>query len=260
MQEHNNIIEVINLNFAYARQRILKQVNANFKKAKITAILGPNGSGKSTLLKLMARLLKAPTNSIVFQGQSLELIDNKTLAKRLSILVQEPSAPLEFDVFSLVKAGRYPHQGFFQNYSKNDELIIDKALATTGLTELKYHKLATLSGGQRQRAFIAMILAQDSQTLLFDEPTNHLDIKHQLEILNLLKQLNQKEQRTIVLVMHDLNLALHFADELVMMKDGMIKASGNPNDIICEDLISEVFGIKTTITQQGQKPFVYFFN
>ena len=255
------LIEVKNLNFYYKDRLALKNVHLSIKKAKITAILGPNGSGKSTLLKLMARLLKVPKGTIFLHNKSLNLIQNKTLAKHLSILVQEPSAPLELDVFSLVKAGRYPHQGFFQNYSKNDEAIINKALKTTDLLALKYNKLATLSGGQRQRAFIAMILAQNSPTLLFDEPTNHLDIKHQLEILKLLKSLNQQEQKSIILVLHDINLALHFADELLIFKDGMLKRSGTPQAIINEDLILEIFGVKAKVIQNkdSKKPFVHFF-
>ena len=256
-----DIININQLYFSYGKTPTLKDINLSIPAGKITIFLGPNGSGKSTLLKLMARLIEPKSGEILFKNKNIFTTPSKALAKELSILVQDPSAPMEFDVFNLVKAGRYPYQTFLNSYSKDDEKSIDKALHITHLQALKYTKLHNLSGGQRQRAFIAMILAQDTEVLLFDEPTNHLDIKHQLEILHLVKKLNSEENRTIIMVLHDINLALRFADELFVLQDGQISAFGSAYDTINADLMWEVFGVKTQIQPSpiSDRPMCFFY-
>lgn len=235
------------LTLGYGNYIVLKDINVVIPKNKITILIGSNGCGKSTLLKTMARLLKPINGQVLLWDNNIQTQSNKEIAKKLSILTQSPSAPSDLTVFNVVKQGRYPYQSFFSQWTKEDEKIVDYALEKTGLVEIKHKKLSDLSGGQRQRVWIAMTLAQQTDIILLDEPTNHLDLKYKIEVLDLLKDLNLKENRTIVIVLHDINLACRYADHIIAVKDGKVFDEGCPEDIINETLIKEVFDINSKV-------------
>jgi len=236
-----------NLTLGYGDYIVLKDINVTIPKNKITILVGSNGCGKSTLLKTMSRLLKPFVGKVVLGDEDIFSKPNKEVAKKLSILTQSPTAPSDLTVFNLVKQGRYPYQSWFNQWSKEDEKIVQYALEKTGISDIKDKKLSDLSGGQKQRAWIAMTLAQQTDIILLDEPTNHLDIKYKIEVLDLLKELNEKENRTIVIVLHDINLACRYADHIIAIKDGKVYGEGKPEEIISEKLIKEVFQINSKI-------------
>ncbi|MPM13547.1 putative siderophore transport system ATP-binding protein YusV [bioreactor metagenome] len=236
-----------NLTLGYGDYIVLKDINVTIPKNKITILVGSNGCGKSTLLKTMSRLLKPFAGKVVLGDEDIFSKPNKEVAKKLSILTQSPTAPSDLTVFNLVKQGRYPYQSWFNQWSKEDEKIVEYALEKTGISDIKDKKLSDLSGGQKQRAWIAMTLAQQTDIILLDEPTNHLDIKYKIEVLDLLKELNEKENRTIVIVLHDINLACRYADHIIAIKDGKVYGEGKPVEIISEGLIKEVFQINSKI-------------
>jgi iron complex transport system ATP-binding protein len=235
-----------NLALAYDNRVIIAELHIAIPAGKITALVGPNGCGKSTLLRGLARLLPARRGHVYLDGQAIQSKSTKQLAKQLGILPQSPSAPEGLTVRELVAQGRYPHQSWFQQWSKHDEAVTRQALATTDLLELADRPLDTLSGGQRQRAWIAMALAQETEILLLDEPTTFLDLAYQLEVLELLHSLNETG-RTIVMVLHDLNQACRYAHNLVAMREGKILAQGDPRRVMTEQMVAEVFGVHAHI-------------
>lgn len=242
-------ISTKNLTLAYDDYIVLKDINVTIPKNKITILVGSNGCGKSTLLKTISRLAKPQSGQVLLDDINIFEKSSNEIAKKLAILTQSPSAPSDLTVFNLVKQGRYPYQSFFSQWSKEDEKIVDYALEKTGLSDIKYKKISDLSGGQKQRVWIAMTLAQQTDTILLDEPTNHLDIKYKIEVLDLLKELNKKEQRTIVIVLHDINLACRYADHIIAIKDGKVYDEGDPKKVINEKLIKDVFGINSKIIE-----------
>jgi len=237
------------LQLAYDGAPIITGLDLNIPAEKITALVGPNGCGKSTLLKGLARLLKPQAGSVYLDGTSIFRLPTKEVAKQMGILPQGPVAPEGLTVEELVAQGRYPHQSWFQQWSKQDEQITQRALLTTNLVELADRPLDTLSGGQRQRAWIAMALAQDTPILLLDEPTTFLDMAHQIEVLDLLYELNQSEGRTIIMVLHDLNQACRYADHLVALRQGQVVAQGSPAQVVTVEIVRQVFGLESQIIQ-----------
>ncbi|MBB6217465.1 iron complex transport system ATP-binding protein [Anaerosolibacter carboniphilus] len=237
------------LTLGYGDYIVLKDINVTIPKNKITILVGSNGCGKSTLLKTMARLLKPMSGKVFLGNVNIFEKSSKEIAKELAILTQSPTAPSDLTVFNLIKQGRYPYQSWFSQWSKEDEKIVNYALEKTGLTHIQHKKISDLSGGQKQRVWIAMTLAQQTDTILLDEPTNHLDIKYKIEVLDLLRSLNQYEQRTIVIVLHDINLACRYADHIIAIKDGKVYGEGEPKEIITEGLIKDVFGINSKIIE-----------
>ncbi|MFT9494148.1 ABC transporter ATP-binding protein [Anaerosolibacter sp.] len=238
-----------NLTLGYGDHIVLEDINVTIPKNKITILVGSNGCGKSTLLKTMARLLKPMSGKVFLGDASIFEKSSKEIAKELAILTQTPMAPSDLTVFNLIKQGRYPYQSWFSQWSKEDEKIVNYALEKTGLTQIQHKKISDLSGGQKQRVWIAMTLAQQTNIILLDEPTNHLDIKYKIEVLDLLKTLNQHEQRTIVMVLHDINLACRYADHMIAIKDGKVYGEGEPKKIVTEKLIEDVFGINSKIIE-----------
>jgi iron complex transport system ATP-binding protein len=240
-------LEAKQLTLSYGEEPIIQDLDLQIPKGKITVLIGSNGSGKSTLLRSMARLLKPHSGSVVLDGQNIAKLPTKQVAKRLAILPQGPVAPEGLTVLQLVKQGRYPYQNWLQQWSKRDEEAVQHALEATNMDSLAEKTVDSLSGGQRQRAWIAMTLAQDTDTVLLDEPTTYLDLSHQIEILDLLFELNQTEQRTIVMVLHDLNLACRYADHVVAVHDQNIFAQGSPETIMTAELVHEVFGMQCQV-------------
>jgi len=229
------------LTLSYGEHLIIDELDLIIPKGEITVLIGGNGCGKSTLLRSVARLLKPASGSILLDGESILKLPTKEVAKKMAILPQSPTAPEGLTVLQLVKQGRYPHQTWLKQWSKKDEEIVRRALKVTGLEELQERFVDELSGGQRQRAWIAMTLAQDTDTILLDEPTTYLDMTHQIEILDLLFELNEQEQRTVVMVLHDLNLACRYAHHIIAIKNKKIYDQGAPEDIINQTLVKEVF-------------------
>lgn len=235
------------LTLAYDGNVIIQGLDLAIPQGKITTLVGPNGCGKSTLLRGMARLLKPQGGTVYLYGDAIAHLPTKALAKRLGILPQSPAAPEGLTVRELVAQGRYPHQTWLQQWSKDDELKVEEAIATTHLHEFANRPLDTLSGGQRQRAWIAMALAQNTETLLLDEPTTYLDLAHQIEVLDLLYQLNRQGKRTIVMVLHDLNMACRYGHHLIALRDGQVIAQGQPAAVVTEAMVEQVFALKSRI-------------
>lgn len=235
------------LTIGYEERIIVEQLNLQIPERKITALVGANGSGKSTILKTMARLLKPKEGIVYLDGKSIHEQKTKEVAKQLAVLPQNPTAPDGLTVTELISYGRFPHQSGFGSLTVDDKEKIAWAIEVTNMLEFADRPVDMLSGGQRQRAWIAMALAQQTPVLFLDEPTTFLDMAHQLEVLHLLQKMNEEEQRTIVMVVHDLNHASRFAHHIVAIKDGTIIKSGNPLEVMTPETLQTVFGIKSDI-------------
>jgi iron complex transport system ATP-binding protein len=235
------------LQLAYGDRLVVEDLELAVPPGRITAIVGANACGKSTLLRALARLLGPKRGAVHLDGRALTSIPTRELARRLGILPQSPVAPEGLTVIDLVSRGRSPHQTWWRQWSRGDEQAVHAALAATGMTELAGRAVDELSGGQRQRAWIAMAVAQGTPVLLLDEPTTYLDLAHQIDVLDLITDLNRQEHRTIVMVLHDLNQACRYADHIVAMKGGRVVAEGAPDEVITEETVDEVFGLRCRI-------------
>lgn len=243
-------IEAKSLSVGYTSEQLLfKNLNIQIPKGEITVFVGSNGCGKSTLLRSIARLIKPEGGSILIEGKEIQKMSSRDVAKKMGILPQSPVTPEGLTVHELVKQGRYPHQSWLKRWTSEDSEKVDAAMLATGIAELKDQPVDTLSGGQRQRAWIAMTLAQDTDIMLLDEPTTYLDLTHQIEILDLLFELNEKHKRTIVMVLHDLNLASRYAHNMVAIKNGEIHAQGTPENIITCELVRTVFNMECQVSK-----------
>ncbi|MEU5996312.1 MULTISPECIES: ABC transporter ATP-binding protein [unclassified Streptomyces] len=236
------------LRLSYGNRLVVDRLDLSVPPGRITAIVGANACGKSTLLRALARLLAPRDGAIHLDGRALHSIPSRELAQRLGILPQSPVAPEGLTVVDLVNRGRSPHQTWWRQWSKSDERAVHEALAATGMTDLADRPVDELSGGQRQRAWIAMAVAQGTPVLLLDEPTTYLDLAHQIDVLDLITDLNRRENRTVVMVLHDLNQACRYADHVVAMKAGRIVAEGTPAEVITVDVVRDVFELKCRIT------------
>ena len=214
---------------------------------RITAIIGPNGSGKSTLLKTLARQLLPEPGGVLLDGKDIARMPRRQLARRLGILFQENVAPNDLTVEELVYHGRYPHRRLFESFEQEDHDAVEQALRLAGVAPLRHQWVGHLSAGQKQLAWIAMALAQATDYLLLDEPTTFLDLAHQLEVMNLLRRLNRDLGKTLVLVLHDLNLSARYADHIMAMKEGRIVATGSPQEALTVQTLREVFDIEAQI-------------
>ncbi len=231
------------LSLGYAEKDIVSDLDVDIVAGAITVIVGANACGKSTLLRGLARLLKPRGGEVLLNGTSIHDLRSVDVAKVLGLLPQSPVAPDGITVSDLVGRGRYPHQGWFRKWTTADDLAVCQALEATGTADLAGRYISELSGGQRQRVWVAMALAQDTDLLLLDEPTTFLDINHQVELLDLLTDLNRFGGKTIVIVLHDLNLACRYADRIIAMKEGAIIAEGAPADVVTAEVITEVYGL-----------------
>uniref|UniRef100_A0ACD5H1K5 ABC transporter ATP-binding protein n=1 Tax=Desertifilum tharense IPPAS B-1220 TaxID=1781255 RepID=A0ACD5H1K5_9CYAN len=240
-------LEAQQLTLAYDGKSIILDLNLAIPTGKITVLVGSNGCGKSTLLRGLARLLKPRDGAVYLDRTSIFQLSTKTIAQQLGILPQSPIAPEGLTVKELVAQGRYPYQSWLQQWSSEDEQQVTQALALTGMTPLANQSVDTLSGGQRQRAWLAMALAQNTDILLLDEPTTFLDLAHQVEVLDLLYELNRSQNRTVVMVLHDLNQACRYADFLVAVHRGQVYTQGTPEQVMTEAMVRDVFGLECRI-------------
>lgn len=242
-----NAIEVQNITAGYGDTLILEDLSVTIPKGKITMIIGPNGCGKSTLLKNIARIHKPKQGKIFLHDKNMADLSPKAIAKQMAVLPQSPTPPYGLLVKDLVAYGRYPYQKPLGGLRKQDVEIIDWAMRQTNVEQQKDAYVETLSGGQRQRVWIAMALAQKSEVIVLDEPTTYLDISYQLEVLELLKQLNQTQGQTIVMVLHELNLACRYGDHILGLKDGKIVFEGSPKEVITKEHLQQLYGIQAQL-------------
>ncbi|KRA23166.1 iron dicitrate ABC transporter ATP-binding protein [Microbacterium sp. Root61] len=235
------------LTLAYGDRTIVESLDLRVPPGRITAIVGANGCGKSTLLRALARLITPKHGQVVLDGRSLHGLPSKEVARTLGLLPQSPVAPEGIAVADLVGRGRHPHQKLLARWNAHDYEVVARALEATGIEDLADRSVDELSGGQRQRVWIAMALAQETDILLLDEPTTFLDVAHQVEVLDLLTDLNHERGTTIVMVLHDMNLAARYADHLFALRAGRIVASGPPNEVMTSELIREVFDLDALV-------------
>lgn len=235
------------MHLAYGQREVVRDLDLTVPPGKLTVIVGANACGKSTVLRGLARLLAPTHGTVLLDGKSIHSMPTREVATILGVLPQSPTAPEAIVVSDLVGRGRYPHQGWFRRWTPEDDAAVAGALAATDTLDLADRAVDELSGGQRQRVWIAMALAQQTDLLLLDEPTTFLDINHQVEVLDLLTDLVHTGGRTVVVVLHDLNLACRYADHIVAMKGGRLVAEGAPRDVVTEDLVKEVFGMKSRV-------------
>lgn len=246
-----SVINVNDVSVAYQDQVILQNVSMQIPAGQVTSIIGANGSGKSTLLKTVAGLLQPKSGEVLLDGKNLSTYKKKVLAQKVGLLPQALHVPSQIRVSELVARGRYPYQKMFADYTAEDYEKIQWAMDMTRISELADHFVSELSGGQQQRVWIALVLAQDTDILLLDEPTTYLDLSYQIELLDLLIDLNRDFQKTIVMVLHDINLAARYSHYLYVLKNGRPIADGSPNEILSQKLMSDAFALNTVMYQDS---------
>ncbi len=245
--EHMATISAKNLAVSYGKKTILSDLSIDFPTGKITSIIGANGCGKSTLLKSLSRIIPADKGAVYLDGKDMQQIPTKEIAKQLALLPQVQESLDGIRVYDLVSYGRFPHQNAFGRLTNLDREKIAWAMEVTRTLEFAELPVQSLSGGQRQRVWIAMALAQDTDTIFLDEPTTYLDMHHQLEVLELLQRLNRENGKTIVMVLHDLNHAARFSDHIIAMKDGQIVQIGSAEEVITVEHLRQIFDIEADI-------------
>ncbi|MFP5020445.1 ABC transporter ATP-binding protein [Pseudonocardia phyllosphaerae] len=236
----------------YGERLIVDGLDLEVMPGAVTTVIGPNGCGKSTVLRALGRLLPCRRGSVFLDGKAIDSVPTRDVAKVLGILPQSPVAPEGLTVGDLVARGRHPHQAWYRQWSSDDERAVADALAWVGLTDLAERPVDELSGGQRQRAWLSMALAQETDLMLLDEPTTFLDLAHQVDVLELVRRLQSEAGRTVVMVLHDLNLAARYADHLVAMKDGAIHAAGSAHEVITPEMLDEVFGLRARVIEDPE--------
>lgn len=241
------MLKAENIQFVRNAAFALKDIDLNIQKGEVVSLIGPNGSGKSTLLRVIANLLKPEEGTIILDGQNIKEMAKKDFPKHLAMLPQMNDHQLDLTVEELVEFGRAPFQKGFGRMSQENREIVDWALEVTGLSHMRNRLLPGLSGGERQRAWIAMAVAQRSKILLLDEPTTYLDISHQMEVLELVKYLNEQFDMTIVMVLHDINQAAQYSDRLIVMKSGQIRYDGIPQCVMCREMFQTIFNIDAEV-------------
>ncbi|WP_106744969.1 ABC transporter ATP-binding protein [Yoonia maritima] len=240
-------LTTVDLSLGYDDQNVIEGLNLTFEKGQMVSILGPNGCGKSTLLKAMARLQKPSAGQVVLDSVDINTRDTRALAREMAILPQAPLAPEGISVADLVKRGRTPWRGFLSPWRDEDAKACHDALAAVQMQDLAERPINELSGGQRQRAWIALVLAQNAPLLLLDEPTTFLDLVHQIEVLSLLRKRNKETGLTVISVLHDLNLAARYSDQLVLLGHQRLVAAGTPDQVLTAANLSDAFGLKARV-------------
>ncbi|MBH0241688.1 ABC transporter ATP-binding protein [Streptomyces cavourensis] len=241
----------------YGGRAVIDGLDVEIPPGVVTTIIGPNGCGKSTLLRTLTRLLRPTDGTVVLDGEDIAKLRTRDVAKKLGLLPQAPVAPEGLTVGDLVARGRHPHQSWLRQWSSDDAGVVERALTMTGVADLADRPVDSLSGGQRQRVWISMTLAQGTDLLLLDEPTTYLDLAHAIDVLDLVDDLHESGC-TVVMVLHDLNLATRYSDNLVVMRAGQILAQGHPRDVITAELLHEAFGLQATVIDDpvGDRPLI----
>lgn len=255
----DKILKTKDLKVSYKEKVIIDGIDLELEKGKIYSIIGPNGCGKTTLLKSLTRSIKPTSGKIYLEDQDIHKMKTKEIAKRIGVLSQTSSTMSDITVRELIGYGRYSHKKWWEGNTSDDNKIVDWAIERTNLKDLEHRKINTLSGGERQRAWIAMSIAQKPKMLFLDEPTTYLDISHQLEIMELISSLNKEEKITILMVLHDINHACRYSDELIVLKDKKIYEKGDPWQILEGNVLEDVFRVEAEISKDrdSQKPIFY---
>lgn len=240
-------LQAEHLTVGYDDRTIISGLDIAIDDAAVTTVIGPNGCGKSTLLRALSRLLPPSEGTVYLDGRDIHATPPRTVARTLGLLPQNPVAPDGLLVADLVARGRHPHQRWYRQASPADEAAVRWALEQTGTADLADRPVAALSGGQRQRVWIALTLAQETDLLLLDEPTTYLDLAHAVEVLDLVRRLRDDHGKTVVMVLHDLNLAARYSDSLVVMRDGAMVACGRPHEVMTEELLLRAFGLRAHV-------------
>ena len=249
-------MEVRNLSFSYGKNKVLRDVTFKIQGENITTIMGANGCGKCTLFSLMTKNLYPRKGNIFLSGKNIQNLSLKEFARKVSIVHQYNTSSDDITVERLVSFGRTPHMKMMQARTQEDEELIQWAMEVTNVEKYKSREVSRLSGGQRQRVWIAMALAQNTKILFLDEPTTYLDIRYQIEILELIQKLNEEYGITIIMVLHDINQAIHFSQEVIGLKDGMVSFQGNPQEVINREGICDLYGIDLDVREIEGKKFV----
>ena len=251
------MIQVREITKKYGQKKVVDQVSMAIPKGKITSFIGPNGAGKSTVLSMVSRLMKPDEGYVLVEGKEVHSWEQKELAKKLAILKQSNHINMRLTIRELVSFGRFPHSG--GKLTSEDEKQIDEAIGYMQLSDLQHRYLDELSGGQRQRAYIAMVIAQNSEYILLDEPLNNLDMKHASEIMKTLRKLAEDLGKTVIIVIHDINFASCYSDYIVALKDGQIARHGNVEEIIQKEVLEEIYEMPFNVQEiNGQRICVYF--
>jgi iron complex transport system ATP-binding protein len=251
-------LSAADVTLGYGDRTVVEGLDLDVLAGGITTVIGPNGCGKSTLLRALGRLLRPSAGAVLLDGKDLSSMRTREVAQVLGVLPQAPVAPEGLTVADLVARGRHPHQRWFRQWSSDDEQVVALALEQTGIADLADRPVDQLSGGQRQRAWISMALAQGTDLLLLDEPTTYLDLAHALEVMDLVDALHEDHGRTVVMVLHDLNLAARYSDQLVVMQEGRIVATGTPREVLTAELLLDVFGLAAVVVDEpvSDRPMV----
>ncbi|NLL58880.1 MAG: ABC transporter ATP-binding protein [Firmicutes bacterium] len=247
-------IEVNGVHFSYGRKAVLNEVNIAVEKGKVISIVGPNGSGKSTILKCIDKILKPQRGTILLEGKDIGSLQQKELAKYLGYVPQSGNSPFPSTVFDTVLMGRRPHTNW--SVSSRDKEIVSRILRGMGLEDMALRYFNELSGGERQKVLLARAMAQEPEVLLLDEPTSALDLRHQLEVMNLISSMVRKNGISVVMAIHDLNLASRYSDWIILLKNGQIYAAGDPASVLHAKNIREVYGVDTIINQDLGKTHI----
>lgn len=241
------MFQLVDASFEIDGKTILSPTNLTFTKGEITTLLGHNGCGKSTLIKLLSRQNAPSHGEVLFQNEHVSSYSHLEFAHQVAYLPQHPPVTDGVTVRELVCFGRYPWKGAFGRYSQQDYDIVESAIEKVGLSNLAERYVATLSGGERQRAWVAMLLAQQSQCILLDEPTSALDVAHQHELLALVRELNQSLGLTVIMVLHDVNMAAKFSDRLIALHSGKVIASGTPQELMTPETLTQIYGMELAL-------------
>ncbi len=244
-----SLLSCESLHAGYNGKTVIKNISLSFQEGSMVSVIGPNGSGKSTLLKCLGRLIKPTEGRVFLDGRSISMLNSSEIARNIGILAQSPSAPEDIPVHCLAAYGRSPYKKIMSSFTKEDREIVNWAVSAAGLDDKRHMPIGRLSGGERQRAWIAMALAQQPKILLLDEPTTYLDIHHQFEILELLQKLNKNCGLTVVMVLHDLNLASRFSGRMIALKNGETALDGNSDEVVTEKNLYDIFRVKSRITE-----------
>ena len=240
-------IEVINLTLAYGRNVVVRDVNFTLEPGRMIGLVGPNGCGKSTIVKAISRVVAPVSGHVAFNGRNVSRITHMEMARLVGVVPQIPLLPSNFTAFEVVLMGRNPHLGLFRYESERDMKIAWQAMEKTRTRHLSGRRIGELSGGEIQSVVIARVLAQQTQAILLDEPTSNLDIGRQIEMLDLMKEMCRKQELTVGVALHDLNLAVQYCDRLILLYDGAIKVEGTPAEVVTQDNIREVYGAGSTV-------------
>lgn len=251
-----NIIETKQVCVSYEKKLTIHGLSIQIPKGQITTLIGPNGCGKSTLIRTISRLLKPTSGSVFLDSENIQNKKTSQIAQEMAVLPQTSDVANDLTVRELVTFGRIPYRKRFSTLSKLDLDKIEWALEKASLEDLQDRRLSTLSGGQRQRAWIAMAIAQDTDTIILDEPTTYLDLTHQLDVMLLIKELNEKEHRTIIMALHDLNHAARFSDQLIAIKNGFLRTTGTVQEVITRDNLRNIFDIDAKILDDQGRPMI----